>query len=112
MSHPRMAGLVLALSMLANPSQAATVFNNGNQLLEDCQSDNKYFVVDCDGYITGIADTLGNNAINEMTACVPNTATRKQVEDVVVGWLISNPGARHFAAPGLVAAALSETFPC
>ncbi len=83
---------------------------DGNQLLAKCQGDttNRGF---CLGYVEGVADAL-DDPVEGIRACIPIGVIGGQVNDVVITWLKANPSKRHYAAHSLVAAALSEAFPC
>jgi hypothetical protein len=60
-----------------------------------------------------VADVLERDSVSGFKSCwSDNRVTVGQLMDVVKLWLEKNPGKRHFSAPSLVAAALSEAFPC
>jgi hypothetical protein len=105
------AGLLFALNI---PSHAAS-FLNGNDLFALCTSDQQTYIdqTQCLGYAIAIADALEAGAvIGGFSACIPEHATRGQIRDIVVQWLVANPALRHFPAAGPVAAALEKAFPC
>lgn len=58
-------------------------------------------------------DAETRNKGDRRRACVPKKGVNiGQLADVVVQWLQTNPQARHYAAAGLVAEAVSKAFPC
>jgi hypothetical protein len=93
------------------PGHAFTAsFVNGNDLLEKC---NTPLDIVCIGYIDGVAYAMNDgNAVNGFKACIPLGVTAQQIKDIAVRYLIKNPAVRIYAASSLVAAALSEAFPC
>lgn len=42
----------------------------------------------------------------------PSGVRAQQLSDIVSQWLERNPQERHYAAPGLVSAALASAYPC
>lgn len=54
----------------------------------------------------------GSNRPWHLKACLPNSATRPQLVDVVSKFLRDNPAERHNEAQGLVVRALATAFPC
>ncbi len=108
--------LLAAMVLVAVPyvPVAKAGFVNGNTLLARCR--NKFDVYDqayCVAYIVAITDTLlGKNAVQGHRACPPGGIVQGQAFDIAVSWLEAHPQHRQFSANGLVAAALSEAFPC
>jgi hypothetical protein len=104
---------MIGLGAATQPDEAAAAFVTGNQLLSACQSSATIERMDCLGYVSAIADTLGSGGqIQGIKACLPPTVTRGQAQDVVVQWLLNNAAHRHHAAPVLTAAAFAGAFPC
>jgi hypothetical protein len=102
-------GLVLLIAAAVSGEVAAASFATGNKLLKDCQSTDVVEQTYCFGYIAGIVDALDD----QRRACLPNKGvTIGQVSDIVVQWLQANPKDRHYAAAGLIAAAIAKAFPC
>jgi hypothetical protein len=108
----RLTAFVVLAIIFGTPS-ANAAFDNGNKLLEYCESTDPFYLGACVGHITAISDTLATqNGVNGYFACPPADATRQQLMDVVTHWLREHPEARHYAANGITARALSEAFPC
>jgi hypothetical protein len=106
-------GLVLLIAAAVSGEVAAASFATGNKLLKDCQSTDVVERNLCLGYIAGIFDALDGNTLDQQhRACLPKGVTIGQVSDIVVQWLQANPKDRHYAAAGLVAAAIAKAFPC
>jgi hypothetical protein len=102
---------IAAIDLPSRPALAVRAFYNGNQIYTFCTTAGGQ--ASCLAYVMGIADAMGDsNAVSGWTACIPDQVTGKQVADVAVQYFQRNPGIRHFAAPSLVAHALSEAFPC
>ena len=91
---------------------AQASFISGNELLASCQDKNIFSQGDCIGFTSGISDAMAWNVLNGSTACVPNQATRGQVRDIAVQFLVKHPELRHHTASYLVTQALSKAFPC
>ena len=105
--------LVLMLFM-GSPARAGESFFTGNTLLSLC-NDNGSDVNwgRCSGYVEGISDSFsGGGNISGWKACLSGNITSDQIRDIVVRFLVNHPEKRHYAASGLVAAALEEAFPC
>jgi hypothetical protein len=92
--------------------QGTVVFVNGSDLFRYCQDKDDGSRGLCNGYIAGVADATVGTQISGYRSCSPYGRTVGQVHDVVVQWLARHPQHRHKAAPGLIAAALAEAFPC
>jgi hypothetical protein len=90
--------------------RARASFLTGNDLLEACQSTKGSFLAGgCLGFTTGVAETM---AWNKLNSCLPREATRGQVQDIAVQFLVKHPELRHYTASDLVTQALSKAFPC
>ena len=86
-------------------------FLTGNNLLDTCEESDGA----CLGYVMGVADRISSEQAlpkAKQVICVPVEATGKQVKDVVVKYLRSQPEQRHLPAPALVWNALQKSFPC
>ena len=108
-------GMALCMMSAAVPTRvfAGANFETGNGLLALCDANDNYGMAMCRGYIIGISDALNGNPVDEWKACIPvGGVIASQTQDIVIKWLRANPEKRHFAAPGLVAYALSQAFPC
>ncbi|MCA1381269.1 hypothetical protein I6F34_10505 [Bradyrhizobium sp. BRP05] len=112
-------------------SAARADFFNGNELHTSCSFNNQSGI---SAYVAGVFDkTLADHAIANFHIpsseidrnpnlgfvsraikpfCLPETATLKQVKDVVCKWLNQNPAQRHLSGAPLVQTALAEAFPC
>jgi hypothetical protein len=101
------------VSVPALPAPNGGYYMNGNQLHEYFQQANTYADGVGAGYVLGIADEE-NNMVRGATPslCIPVEVTRRQLRDIVNIWLSQHPETRHYAARGLVVAALIEAFPC
>ena len=107
--------VIAAVKSISAAVQAAGGFEGGNSLYASCASPTgtvKWSA--CLGYVEGIADAMGGNAINGYTACLPlqSGVTAGQIRDVVKQYLALHPEERHKGAVGMVAHALEDAFPC
>jgi hypothetical protein len=112
------AGDASAQSATPRPMQpdGRTMFMNGTTLLDACQKAGDAF---CLGYVDGIADAINNSPTSIYRpdrsialVCTTTAITGRQLVDVVVRFVQQHPEIRHNAAANLVAAALSDAFPC
>src|SRR5262245_48367472 len=93
------------------PSLARAI--TGNTLHEWCSSRTQSEREWCGAYVNAIADVLvDDNAINGYRACIADGVTIGQATDVVTKYLVEHPEDRHLTAPGMVAEAFREAFPC
>jgi hypothetical protein len=62
----------------------------------------------------GVFDAAGgpDGGVSGFTFCEPGGVILRQAVDIVVKWLSDHPQHRHHDADSLVAAALSEVWPC
>jgi hypothetical protein len=105
--------LVMGWTAYAEPVRAGS-FEDGNLLLRQCQASLGGFDRGvCMGFITGVADVLGNNnPVHGWRACFPTGVTIGQMTDVTIQYLKASPQKRHMTAHSLVAEALERAFPC
>jgi len=100
-------------ALWSGQAAATGYFEDGNTLLKVCTSTNTTDRSYCNGYVGGIVDSITEvGSMSGRKACLPAGVMSSQARDVVIQWLQRNPQVRHFTAPGLVAKALSEAFPC
>lgn len=92
--------------LLITSFNAAAVFETGNTVYSDCETDLMAAEGYCIGVIVGTADGL------DLHKCLPNTVTKGQLRDVVVLWLRNNPDQRHQPIADIVRAALKKSFGC
>jgi len=93
------------------PAPAAV--KDGNALLQQCTATVGAFMEFCFGYIDAIAESLSEDRrLGVLDVCVPAEVDDVQLRDVVVKFLKENYGLRSLSAPGLVAQALTEAYPC
>lgn len=100
-------GIALPLQVAA---AGGATFQSGNDILLWCRTANWQL---CYGYIEGVADAMSNGEpVLGWRACIPAGVTVGQVKDATLQFLQIHIGFRQKIAASLVAAALSETFPC
>ena len=114
-----MRSLLLAASVVAALTGSAEAETNpanprayltGDDLFDWCRASSHD---GCWGYVSGIADAMSvAGAGLGRRACIPDSVRISQAADIVQRFLLGHPEQRHFAAPGLVARALADAFPC
>ncbi len=104
---------VLAVHVATFPAHAS-VFYDGSSLLEHCNSRTAVGGGICFGFIIGAADSFNckQPILDGFRWHSPKGAKAGQIEKVVVKYLNEHPEKLHLSASSLVAAALSEAFPC
>lgn len=91
---------------------------SGSDLLESCKpriTDAAYRlkVAECRGYVIGVADIFDcSTAAFGFRWNSRTPVSQEDLVSIVIRWLNAHPRERGFQAGGLIAAALSESFPC
>ncbi len=88
------------------PKAVSAFTLDGNQLFELCSQQSQI----CTGYVMGIADAKDRDQ-HGISFCIPDGASKAQLQDVVLKYLSKNTE-RRFPAQLLVSAALAEAFRC
>lgn len=116
-AKPLLIAVLVAFALLSSaPAQSG--FLTGEELLQSCSPaaiDPVYRlkVAECRGYVVAVADTTECSRKNlEFRWNSSTGASQREVVNTVVDWLRAHPALLHYQADGLVAAALSESFPC
>jgi hypothetical protein len=115
--------IALLLPLLTFGSVPASALT-GDELLKQCSvASNSLERQQCESYIAGVADGI-NTLMTSMRLLHPDSpsypklfcvASSKPVRDLVeatTGYLLRNPGRRHYDAASEVILALEEAFPC
>jgi hypothetical protein len=98
----------------AHPTQAASSFYTGSELLERCESKSPYLLGVCFGFIVGVGSGFDCEQLllGRFAFQAPDGATAGQIKKIVVKYLNEHPENLHLPAAPLAAAALSKAFPC
>lgn len=106
--------MILAALLIANPAKAGEVVkDNGNELLELCNSSNQYERGMCLGYIRGLSVGVETMlSFQNKKICYPAGVTVGQMQDVVVSYIERNPAKRHEISILLFMRAINEAWPC
>ena len=119
MSKLLVAMLALCVASTVSPvTEARAGYMSGFDLLESCKPgviDAVYRlkVAECRGYVIGVADTF--DCGREVLGYRWNSRislSQEELVNAVLKWLNAHPRQLHHQAGGLIAAALSESFPC
>ena len=103
---------------LFTPDAAHAGMVTGKELLDSCSpapADPVYRlkVAECRGYVVAIADSSDCSRNNlEFKWNSATNASQRDLVTTVVDWLKSHPATLGYQADGLVAAALSDSYPC
>lgn len=106
--------LALAVSAAAQETSDAELhYLDGNRLWDECrQTSEGPPTGSCQAYVLGVVDTMAASRQLQPGICLAATMTSGQLVDVVRRYLAAHPERRHFTAATIVAAALSNAFPC
>lgn len=111
--------LAACMAVSINPiADARSGYLSGSDLLESCKPhliDTVYRlkVAECRGYVIGVADTFDcSRAVLGVRWNSRTRASQEELVTTVIIWLNAHPRELHHQADGLIAAALSEAFPC
>jgi hypothetical protein len=108
---------LLALA-LNQPVEASAGYVNGWDLLEICKASPssplyRLKVAQCTGYVVGVSDTFDcTSKLHGFNWSSTTPGTQSDLVKVTVDWLNNHPNLLNHKSDGLVAAALSEAFPC
>lgn len=117
---------VFVLGLLC-PTAALSI--TGNDLYAECIKPDASSQSFCFAYTIGVVEGIGygaatvfasnldpavvaKNMQTSLRYCVPETATNRQIVDVVNAYLGANPSIRHEPAEMLVYLAVATAFPC
>lgn len=92
-------------------AMATTTFESGNSLKEKCEPGSSA-LLQCYGFVTGVADSMNAGSVLTFTACLPPRVTIGKITDITLNFLNVRPEERHFTVASIVAKALSKAFPC
>lgn len=99
-------------------NDARSGYLSGSDLLESCRPQvidavYRLKVAECRGYVVGVADTFDcSRAVIGVRWNSRASVSQEDLVTIVIRWLNAHPGQLHYQADGLIAAALSEAFPC
>lgn len=98
--------LLIAIIMITHPASA--YFDSGNDAYRLCKDTGYFSQGHCLGYWAGIWDAFSQ--LNFF--CGTAHATKQQIADIVIKYMVQHPEERHKPAISLGLAALTEAFPC
>ena len=90
-------------------------FQTGGTLLQNCaKADDDVALAYCIGYMTGIADAIGNGdeEISYWQACLPEETTQGEIFEKLKAWLADHPQNADVAASDNIAQGLAALYPC
>lgn len=113
MNSRMLVSVLAACSLLgfsALPVSAAS--KSGDDLAGQCQVGSSLAIIVCHIYIHAVSDVLETDSVAGRRACIPTIADIDQSVNIVVDWLKEHPAEGQKSASGVVAKALSATYPC
>jgi hypothetical protein len=118
------AAFICSVPLTASSAHAQTVavptLWDGNKLQAACSGTTSTTLTMCATYIFGVIDGvrvmeasfMAVSVTHQSAFCIPDGVSIGQLKDVVALYLNEHPEQRHYAAAGLVLAAVSGAFPC
>lgn len=113
---PLLAALIILTAIPIGPAKAG--FVSGKDLQDICLADQNgsgspLKAAECLGFVMGVADTFDcDETLHGFNWKSSAELNQQQLVKLVVTWLGRHQNSLHYEADGLVAAALSEAFPC
>lgn len=113
--------VAIALLMFVGTESIEYQLNTGNGLLSTCtyegdnQSEVEYNFGTCVGFIKGVTNTFATIELasnNKSTLCARESMDNRQLRDIVVDALKSNPKSRDETPVPLIIRAMRDAFPC
>jgi hypothetical protein len=102
--------LAAALAFICGNAQAQRESNvSGSKLLGFCTAK---VPVNCDAYISGVADAIAAEGQAHAIACIPVAVTGTQLRDVLIKFLHDHPEKLQLKAGLLTTRAFAEAFAC
>jgi hypothetical protein len=102
--------LFCAALLCAGAAQAQRVsLVDGTKLLDLC---GQIKPLQCEAYLSGIADMIAEQKDKKPAACIPATAQISQIRGAVVNYLRHHPEAAPLKAAGVTVIALHTAYPC
>lgn len=101
---------MIALLMLA--SAISTPYVTGKDLYADCK-ESVGSRSGCTTYASAVIDGIAlQRAGGVKPICVPPSAKRTEIADIIAGYIVKHPESRDLSGAGAVAAALGNAYPC
>jgi len=91
--------------------QAATSWENGNKLKEECNSESMLEKGICIGFAIAVAGIVANEPVYGWRACIPGGVTVGQLTDIITKRLNDHPENLHLTATSLAVEAFAIAFP-
>lgn len=105
---------LLVLTLCAGPAYAGSL--DGNKLFEECSATASSYgdavkLVACNNYVVGVVDGYRLTDEGDKYLRIPDGVTGKQLQDIVLKYLMAHPEKRHWPGSALVINAVLDAFP-
>ena len=88
-------------------------FYTGTKLYNLCRAENAIDEALCKGYILGVQDAIYSGHLSDhFSICLPEGVEPDQIRLMLVRFIENNPDIMNFAAEGLVAKTLENSYSC
>ena len=88
-------------------------FYTGTKLYNLCRANNATDEALCEGYILGVQDAIYSGHLSDhFSICLPEGVEPDQIRLMLVRFIENNPDIVNFAAEGLVAKTLENSYSC
>jgi Rap1a immunity proteins len=110
-----MSAVVFLVPLHAHVQAGQWIMNTGNDLLESCaEPESSEYYLSCAMFLKGVVDMhiVTTSYSRHPFYCLPHEVTHGQLIRVVMKYLKEHPKDLHSFAAWLVAAALTDAYPC
>jgi Ssp1 endopeptidase immunity protein Rap1a len=100
------------IALLVMAAAISTPYVTGNDLYADCKT-SVGSRSGCTTYASAVIDGINLQREGGVTSiCVPPTARRAELADMIAAYIAAHPESRKLSGAGAVAAALGQAYPC
>ena len=100
------------IGLLAMAAAISTPYVTGKDLYSDCK-ESVGSRASCTTYASAVIDGIAlQRAGGVKPICVPSSAKRAAIADIIAGYIVKHPESRQLSGAGAVAAALGDAYPC
>jgi hypothetical protein len=100
------------IALLVMAAAISTPYVTGDDLYGDCK-ESVGSRSGCTTYASAVIDGMNlQKAGGAKPVCVPPSARRAEIADIIAAYIVKHPESRKLSGAGAVAAALGDAYPC
>ena len=100
------------IALLVMAAAISTPYVTGKDLYADCKT-SVGSRSGCTTYASAVIDGIAlEKAGGVKPICVPPTAKRAEIADIIAAYIVKHPESRELSGAAAVATALGDTYPC